>query len=128
MESEINKSTFFKDLKDLIIDYFQTRLELARLSAYEKIAQVITYLILGVFLAFLFFFGLLFLSVVAALYLSDVFNSTLIGFAGVSVIYFLCFFVFVRWQNNFLTRRIMDGIIKILYKQHQQEENDLEEN
>jgi hypothetical protein len=128
MESEINKSTFFKDLKDLIIDYFQTRLELARLSAYEKIAQVITYLIVGVFLAFLFFFGLLFLSVVAALYLSDVFNSPLIGFAGVSVVYFLCFFVFVRWQNNFLTRRIMDGIIRVLYKQHQQEENDLEEN
>jgi uncharacterized membrane protein YqjE len=127
MEEEPSKATFFKDLKDLIVDYVQTRLELARISAYDKIAQVIAYLILGVLLSFLFFFGLLFLSVVAALYLSELFHNMLIGFGLVAAIYFLAFLFLARSKDNFLTRRIKDGIIRTLYKQHQQEENEFEE-
>ena len=127
MEDEPSKATFFKDLKDLIIDYVQTRLELVKIAAYDKIAQVIAYLILGVLLCFSFFFGLLFLSVVAALYLSELFHNMLIGFGSVAAIYFLVFFFLARSTDNFLTRRIKDGIIRILYKQHQNEENEFDE-
>jgi uncharacterized membrane protein YqjE len=116
-----------KDLKDLIIDYVQTRLELAKIAAYDKIAQVIAYLILGILLSFSFFFGLLFLSLVAALYLSELFHNMLIGFGSVAAIYFLVFFFLARSTDNFLTRRIKDGIIRILYKQHQNEENEFDE-
>jgi len=127
MESEPDKSTFFADLKDLVVDYVQTRLELARLTAFEKIAQIIAYLVLGIVLALLFFFGFLFLSIVAGLYLSELLGSMLAGFGCIAVLYFAGFFALARSKSNFLTRRITDAIIRILYAGHEQEDDDAKE-
>ncbi len=116
MYIEPDKSTFFNDLKNLIVDYIQTRLELTRLSAFEKIAKIVTYLVIGFILALLFFFGLFFLSLMLGYYLSELLNSQLAGFGIVSGIYFIFFAVFLKAGNTWLGTRITDSIVRILYE------------
>lgn len=67
---EPNKSQFFADLRDLIVTYFQERLELAKALAYEKIAR--NYCLLVYWLADDFVF--LFWNPIPKLYAGDLFR------------------------------------------------------
>jgi Fe2+ transport system protein B len=121
MYSELDKSTFFNDLKNLVIEYIQTRLELTRLSAFEKIAKIVTYLIVGFVLALFFFFGLFFLSLMLGFYLSDLLDSQFAGFGIVAGMYFGFFFIFLLAGNSWMGRKITDNIIRILFEKNQTE-------
>jgi len=115
MFNEPDKSAFFRELKDLILDYIRIKLELTRIAAFEKIARIVTYLILGISGALLLFYGFLFLSLVLADYLSILFSSKLAGYASVALIYFLLAFWVIRSGNGWLGRTITNGIIRILF-------------
>ena len=100
MMNEPDKSTFFLDLQRLVVDYVKTRLELTQLVAFEKISKIVAYLVIGVILALLFFFGLLFASVVLGLFLSDLLGSPLFGFGIIAVLYLLVFMIILALRNN----------------------------
>lgn len=114
--NEPDKSRFFSDFKDLLVDYLQNRLDLSKALAFEKIARIVAYLVIGLILALLFFFGLLFLSFMLAYSLSESLNSQLAGFAIVGGIYFLAFFIVFFFREQLFARTIVDSIIRILYE------------
>ncbi len=125
MVNDPDKSRFFADLRELIVDYLQNRADLTRALAFEKIARIVAYLVIGVILALLFFFGLLFLSFMLGYYLSEQLNSQLAGFGIIAGMYFLAFaFIFV-FRERLFAKTIVDSIIRILYER--QLEDDEEE-
>ena len=127
MMNEPDKSTFFVDLQRLVVDYVKTRLELTQLVAFEKISKIVAYLVIGVILALLFFFGLLFASVVLGIFLSDLLGSTLIGFGIIALIYLLVFMVILSLRNKLIAPVIINSIIKILYERSQSDEDEIQE-
>jgi hypothetical protein len=127
MMNEPDKSTFFADLQRLVVDYVKTRLELTQLVAFEKISKIVAYLVIGVILALLFFFGLLFASVVLGIFLSDLLGSTLVGFGIIALIYLLVFMVILSLRNKLIAPVIINSIIKILYERSQSDEDEIQE-
>jgi hypothetical protein len=127
MMNEPDKSTFFVDLQRLVVDYVKTRLELTQLVAFEKISKIVAYLVIGVILALLFFFGLLFASVVLGIFLSDLLGSTLVGFGIIALIYLLVFMVILSLRNKLIAPVIINSIIKILYERSQSDEDEIKE-
>ena len=125
--NEPDKSTFFADLQRLVVDYVKTRLELTQLVAFEKISKIVAYLVIGVILALLFFFGLLFASVVLGIFLSDLLGSTLVGFGIIALIYLLVFMVILSLRNKLIAPVIINSIIKILYERSQSDEDEIQE-
>ncbi len=125
--NEPDKSTFFVDLQRLVVDYVKTRLELTQLVAFEKISKIVAYLVIGVILALLFFFGLLFASVVLGIFLSDLLGSTLVGFGIIALIYLLVFMVILSLRNKLIAPVIINSIIKILYERSQSDEDEIKE-
>jgi len=125
--NEPDKSTFFVDLQRLVVDYVKTRLELTQLVAFEKISKIVAYLVIGVILALLFFFGLLFASVVLGIFLSDLLGSTLVGFGIIALIYLLVFMVILSLRNKLIAPVIINSIIKILYERSQSDEDEIQE-
>jgi len=124
MINEPDKSTFFIDLQRIVVDYVKTRLELTQLVAFEKISKIVAYLLIAVILALLFFFGLLFASIVLGIYLSEVLESQLFGFGIIALIYLGVFlFIFVL-RNRLIAPVIINSIIKILYERSQQDEDE----
>lgn len=124
MINEPDKSTFFTDLQRLIVDYLKTRLELTQLVAFEKISKIVAYLAIGLILALLFFFGLLFGSIVLGIYLSDVFRSPLIGFGCIAILYLGIFVMIFLLRNRLIAPVIINSIITILYERSQQDEDE----
>lgn len=119
-----DKSRFFADLRELIVDYLQQRLELTRALAFEKIARIVAYLVIGFVLALLFFFGLLFLSFLLGFYLSELLHSQVAGFAIVAGIYFLAFALLLLLRERVFARGIMNSIIRILYERQVDEDEE----
>jgi hypothetical protein len=127
MMNEPDKSTFFVDLQRLVVDYVKTRLELTQLVAFEKISKIVAYLVIGVILALLFFFGLLFASVVLGIFLSDLMGSPLFGFGIIALIYLLVFIIILVLRNKLIAPVIINSIIKILYERSQSDEDEIQE-
>jgi len=119
---EPNKSQFFADLRDLIVTYFQERLELAKALAYEKIARIIAFLFSGLLMLLFFFFGILFLSFMLAMYFSELLHSQMAGYGLVAGIYFVAFLFFFAFRNSFVGNAISSAVIRILYD-HQNNPN-----
>ena len=84
-------SQFFAGLKEDLQAYIDTQLQLAKLTIYEKSARAVALLVLGLVLLFTLFFTLLFIFLSLGLYLSDLFESTTIGFTAIAVVYILLF-------------------------------------
>ena len=127
MMNEPDKSTFFVDLQRLVVDYVKTRLELTQLVAFEKISKIVAYLVIGVILALLFFFGLLFASGVLGLFLSDLLGSPLFGFGIIAVLYLVVFMIILALRNKLIAPVIINSIIKILYERSQSDEDEIKE-
>ena len=125
--NEPDKSTFFIDLQGLVVDYVKTRLKLTQLVAFEKISKIVAYLVIGVILALLFFFGLLFASVVLGLFLSDLLGSLLLGFGIIALLYLVVFIVILGLRNKLIAPIIINSIIKILYERSQSDEDEIQE-
>ena len=113
--NEPNKSQFFADLRDLIVAYFQERLELAKALAYEKIARIIAFLVIGLLMLLFFFFGILFLSFMLAMYFGELLHSQMAGYGLVAGIYFVAFLFFYAFRNSFIGNAIASAVIRILY-------------
>lgn len=124
MMNEPDKSRFFADLRELLVDYIQNRLDLTRALAFEKIARIVAYIVIGIILALLFFFGLFFLSFMFGYYLSGLLNSQLAGFGIIAGLYFLMFAVIFTFRERLFAKTIVDSIIRILYERQTAEDDE----
>ena len=117
MEQEPDKQHFFKEIKNLFVEYLQTKLELTRITVFEKIARVVALLFSMILLTILLFFSILFVSLVGGFYLSRLFNSTYYGFAVVAGFYVVLFIVLSIFRRSLIEKFIVNAVIRILFKE-----------
>lgn len=87
MEKDSGK--IFNKLKEDVLAYVELKLELLKLSTYERSGQLIAILSYGLILLFLAFFAFLFVFLAVGLFLGDMFDSFGAGFAVVGGLYLL---------------------------------------
>ena len=87
MEKDSGK--IFRELKDDVSTYVELKLELLKLSTYERSGQLIATLSYGLILLFLAFFAILFIFLALGFFMWDIFVSMGTGFAFVEVLYLL---------------------------------------
>ena len=84
MEKDSGK--IFRELKDDVSTYVELKLELLKLSTYERSGQLIAILSYGLILLFLAFFAILFIFLALGFFMGDIFGSMGTGFAFVAVL------------------------------------------
>lgn len=87
-------SKFFDFLKfDSIIDnikgYFETKIELLKLEASEKLAQIFTFILLGACFVFFGMLAFIFLNLALGGFLNAVMESEFLGYLAVGLFYLL---------------------------------------
>ncbi len=112
----------FAELKQLISEYFDARLSLLKLEAFEKTARVTAALFSSVVVALLAFFLLFFLSLSAGFYLSVVFESNALGFLAVTGFYLILFALVLFRKKEFLEKFIIDRIIAVLSRKEDEDD------
>ena len=117
MSDQQNKEHFFKDFKNVIVDYLQNRLQLAKISVYEKVAKIIAVIFSGIILVILFFFTIVFLSLLAGFYFSEYYGSNFYGFGIVAAVYFIMFLILLLFRKQLLEKFIINAVITILFKE-----------
>ena len=86
---EKNSREIFRELRDDISSYVELKLELLKLSTYERSGHLIAVLSYGLIILFLAFFAILFIFLALGFFMGDVFGSIGAGFAFVAVLYLL---------------------------------------
>lgn len=121
MSEEASKEPdFFVNAKDELKQYLQDRLLLVKMQATEKGSRLISTLVVGMLGALLFFFILLFLSLVAGFVFSSLFNNFYIGFGIIAGFYLLLGTVFVLMRKR-ITQFLIDMIIRIVFDRNEEE-------
>ena len=116
-----DEPSFFAELKQIITDYAEARLQLCKIGAYEKIAKVSAVLFSSLFIAMVGFFFLLFLGISAGFFFGDIMNSNTLGFLTVAGVYFILFAIIIIFRKKLLENYIIDKVIQKLFEK---EEND----
>lgn len=111
MEKDSGK--IFRELKEDVSAYVELKLELLKLSTYERSGQLIAILSYGLILLFLAFFAILFIFLALGLFLGDAFNSMGAGFAVVAGLYFLLIGLVVLSKNT-ICRMIINIVLAAL--------------
>ncbi len=78
-----------RELKEDLSSFAESKLELLKISTYEKTSKAVAFLLYALFLSILILFAILFLCLSAGFFLSDWFDSKLIGFGIVAAICFI---------------------------------------
>jgi hypothetical protein len=104
-------------MRKAITGYFHDRVELMRLELAEKAARLSADLAVGAILAMLGFFVLLFISLMAAYFISQLSGSLFTGFAIVASSYLLLLVVLLIWGKKWIGPRVSDTVVKIFFEE-----------
>ena len=111
MEKESGE--IFRELKKDLSEYVELKLELLKLSTYERTGKVIAVLSYGVILLFLAFFAILFIFLALGLFLGDLFGSVGSGFAIVAILYVLLIGIIILNKNK-ISEKVLNVVIAAL--------------
>ena len=109
--------SLYDEVQQTVQQVVNDRLLLAKMEATEKLSILSGKLIIGVLAAALCFFALLFLSLMAGYYFSQVFDSYFAGFGLVAAFYVLLLLVLLAFLKRPLQHAIQNGIISTLFAQ-----------
>lgn len=121
-ESMSEQPNTYNELKQLIADYVDARIELIKLDVFEKVAKVTAALFSSVVVALLGFFLLFFLSMSAGFYLARLFDNEAIGFLIVTGFYLLLFAIVISRKKDFMEKYIIDRVIGELTRKDGEDE------
>lgn len=123
---EEQKGDFFEDTQKLLTNYVDDRILLLKIQAAEKTGRFASTMINVLVIALIFFFVVLFFSVVGALYFSEVLGSYLRGFGMMLAIYVAVLIIYLILSKLFISKKIMNSAIKIFFdpSKAEQELND----
>lgn len=109
------------EFKECLSSYIGVKIELFKLTAYERVAKIIAILSHSLILMLLAFFAVLFLFFTLAFFLGELLNSISLGFLIVSVIYIFLFLI-----AFYAKKSIRKGIMNIVIGAIQEKEEDNE--
>lgn len=101
---EKDSGTVFRELKEDVSAYVELKLELLKLSTYERTGKVIAVLSYGLILLFLAFFAILFIFLALGFFLGDWLGSSGFGFGIVAVLYLLLIGIIIMNRDRISTK------------------------
>ncbi|MDO9187897.1 MAG: phage holin family protein [Bacteroidia bacterium] len=116
-----DQPSFFSEIKQMLVDYFEAKIQLYKIGAYEKIAKITAVLFSSIIIALLGFFLLLFLSISGGFYFGGLLNNNALGFLLIFGIYLILFVILILFRKKLLEKHIMNKVIEQLFEK---EEND----
>ena len=126
---EANEHTFgsyFRELRSELTGYVEARIELARFSAYEKVAhftsKALIFLVIGVLVSLI----ILFVSVTAAVLIGKLLDEPWMGFASISGFYLLVFVIAWFFKDRFI-QKIHSATLEVMM-QTEEEKKAVHEN
>lgn len=121
MEKDSEK--IFHELKEDVSTFVELKLELLKLSAYERGGKIISTLSYDILLLFLAFFAILFIFVAIGLYLGELLRSSGAGFAVVAILYLLLIGISMKYKER-IKIKIMNVIISVLTTNDEKDDKD----
>lgn len=122
MEKEAEK--VFRELKDDVSTYVELKLELLKLSTYERIGKVTAILSHGLVMLFLAFFAVLFVFLALGFFLGEQMGSISSGFAVVAALYFLLFAVILMNKEKIRIKVLNVIIAALMANDDKEDESD----
>ena len=110
---EKDSGQIFQELKNDVSAYADLKLDLLKLSTYERTGKIISILSYDLILLFLIFFAILFLFLSLGLFLGDLFGSQGMGFGIVAILYLLLIAIIVANKSK-ISLKITNIIIAAL--------------
>jgi hypothetical protein len=110
------KDFFIDELKDEITDYARLRIELFKVTSYEKIAKITAVVFTVLMITILVFFVSVFGSIMAGFYFSELTGSRISGFGIVAGFYLILLMVMVAFRKNIIEKLIINQMIDILFE------------
>jgi len=107
-------------------EYTQTTIELYKLIAVEKTAEVLASLVFRIAFLFLAAFFILFSSIGLSFYLGELLHSTAIGFLLVSFVYLILTILLYSFRDKWIKAPISNLIIKELLYSKSKGKSDLD--
>lgn len=120
---EERKERFFAETEELIERYIKDRLLLIRIDAAEKGAKLAAHFVTGMLLAILFFFIIMFLSIMAGYYFSELTGSQFYGFGIIAGFYVLVFAILLAVRKRYIFPFLINLVIKTVFDQNNDEED-----
>ena len=111
MEKETEQ--IFKKLKEDVSTYVELKVELLKLTAYERTGKLVSVLSYGLILLFLAFFAILFIFLALGFFLGDILDNVAGGFAIVALLYMILFAIII-FNKNKISEVIVNEIISVL--------------
>ncbi len=113
--------SFFEELKQIIIAYFEAKVQLYRISAYEKVAKVMAVLFSSIVITILIFFLLFFLSISGGFYFAALLNSNALGFLIIFGLYVILLIFVIIYKKTILEKYITNKVIEQLFEKEDNE-------
>lgn len=104
---------------DQVTEYVDLRLQLLKLEAAEHTAKVSSFLISTLILLISGFFCILFLSIVAGFYFSELWGNTFYGFGVIGGIYLVIFIILLSARKSLIKKPVSNIIIQLFFSQHE---------
>lgn len=104
---------------DQLTEYVDLRLQLLKIEATEHTAKVSSFLISTLILLISGFFCVLFLSIVAGFYFSELFGNTFYGFGVIGGFYLLIFIILLLARKSLIHKPVSNIIINLFFNQNE---------
>ncbi|MCE3227057.1 MAG: hypothetical protein K0S32_1608 [Bacteroidetes bacterium] len=115
MEENGSMKENVEEIKKDVEDYIDNRIDVIKLKAIDKAGSVASGLIVGIAIAFLGFFLLLFLSISAGFVIGEITGRNSIGFLCVALFYGLIATVILVFKEKLITFPIVNSLLKKYY-------------
>ena len=103
----------FRKLKEDLSAYVELKVELLKLTAYERTGKLVSVLSYGLILLFLAFFAILFILLALGFFLDEILENVAGGFAIVALLYMILFAIII-FNKNKISEAIVNEIISVL--------------
>lgn len=105
---------FLAEIKNDLSEYIDLRAKYLKLDAFEKISKLSSALFTVLISAFLALFGILFLSITVAAYLSKVYNSNVVGYGIIATFFMGTLILYFVFAKSAVEQKITNKVIEIL--------------
>ncbi|PWG82520.1 phage holin family protein [Pararcticibacter amylolyticus] len=104
-----------QDIVSLLKEYITTKLELARLSAIERLTVVVSSLITISCVVVAALLTFLFASLTLAFFLGELLDSYAAGFGIVALLYLVVAIVIAKTKEKYINKYLQDFIVKLIF-------------
>lgn len=111
-----NLKSVLSQLRDAGSEYFQARLQLTKLQAFEKIARVTGIVFSLLIISLVGCFTIVFVGLMSGFLISDLTNSNAIGFSVVGVLFVILFIILIINREKLLEKPIAEKVVRELFE------------